>query len=304
MTVSAIITVCNDAAYLKQALTSIFNQTLLPQEVIVVDDGSADNSAEIICREQATNKPTINCFYKENGGPASARNYGAREAKGQFIAFLDVDDAWLPDNLEKKLSLISSCTSQYFGVYGSFIPTTTNRIAKFRSFDGELPRDLIGVSSGFPGGAPSFLFRRDILLDVGGFDEDLVINEDFGLILKLIKAGWLCKGNCQPGFIRNMRPESLTRGADVKLNHDRIVRFLDSAVENDFLSEKEILRRRKTNNLVLARRLWKLGASKTEVGSALRAAFHNSWPNNIRETGAYLLHLWLLLQCSGNVFRR
>lgn len=92
--VSVVVPVYNGERYLGEALKSIFAQDYRPLEVIVVDDGSTDTSASI-----ARSFEEINYFYQQNQGPSAARNAGIAAASGEFIAFLDADDVWLPNKL-------------------------------------------------------------------------------------------------------------------------------------------------------------------------------------------------------------
>lgn len=102
--VSIIIPTYNRAAYLEKAIQSVVNQTYQNFEILVVDDGSTTNYAELICNKYP------NCYYynKKNGGLSSARNYGVKKAKGEYIAFLDDDDFWKQDKLEKQVSILKA----------------------------------------------------------------------------------------------------------------------------------------------------------------------------------------------------
>jgi len=103
--VSVIVPVYNAEKYIKKCLESIINQTMKDLEIIVVDDGSTDNSAEIIDETIKSNDSTIIKYYKkENGGLSDARNYGAKYAEGKYISFIDSDDFIdedLYENLER-----------------------------------------------------------------------------------------------------------------------------------------------------------------------------------------------------------
>lgn len=99
-TISCIVPVYNGAAYIGEALNSILGQTLRPFEVIVVDDGSTDSTAEIV----AEYHQTVSYVYQENAGPAAARNRGIALARGDFLAFLDADDVWHPEKLARQAS--------------------------------------------------------------------------------------------------------------------------------------------------------------------------------------------------------
>jgi glycosyltransferase involved in cell wall biosynthesis len=102
--VSAIVPVFNGGRFLEEALRSVLDQTLPPTEVIVVDDGSTDDSAEIAMR---LGDP-VECIRQENTGVAGARNRGLSLATGEFIAFLDHDDLWPPNKLEVQIAELQS----------------------------------------------------------------------------------------------------------------------------------------------------------------------------------------------------
>lgn len=103
--VSIVTPVYNGAKYVCETIDSVLRQTYANWEMIVVDDGSKDNSAEII-NEYVRRDKRIVLLRQANGGSASARNNGIRNAKGQYIALLDADDLWEPDFLESQLALM------------------------------------------------------------------------------------------------------------------------------------------------------------------------------------------------------
>lgn len=101
--VSVVVTTYNRTDYLKLTLESILNQTLSDFEVIVIDDGTANNLNEELCNQFEK----VKYFKIENsGGPARPRNFGIREAQGKYIAFLDDDDLWLPEKLERQVAIL------------------------------------------------------------------------------------------------------------------------------------------------------------------------------------------------------
>jgi glycosyltransferase involved in cell wall biosynthesis len=121
--VSVIIPAYNSEKYIAEALDSVFAQTYRPIEVIVVDDGSTDGTADVVkkCQERfigsngfagstiktgAANKTSLTYFYQKNSGPSVARNAGIKAARGEYVAFLDADDAWTDDKLEKQVALL------------------------------------------------------------------------------------------------------------------------------------------------------------------------------------------------------
>jgi len=100
--VSVIVPVFNGERYLAEALESIFGQTRPPAEVIVVDDGSTDRTAEVAGRFP------VRCLHQENRGVAAARNAGVQAAAGDLLAFLDHDDLWIADKLERQLATLAA----------------------------------------------------------------------------------------------------------------------------------------------------------------------------------------------------
>jgi len=101
--ISVIVPVYNTEKYVKKCLESIINQTMQDFEIIVVDDGSTDNSAEVINKLIRKNENIIIKYYrKENGGLSDARNYGVKYAEGKYISFIDSDD-YIDKNLFKNL---------------------------------------------------------------------------------------------------------------------------------------------------------------------------------------------------------
>ena len=108
--ISVIITTFNNEKYLRGAIQSVLRQTYKPYEVIVVDDGSKDNTRSIITEFDGK----IRYLFQENRGPSAARNLGIGEAKCEFIAFLDADDVWDENKLQLQLEQI--CNSDTVGL--------------------------------------------------------------------------------------------------------------------------------------------------------------------------------------------
>jgi GT2 family glycosyltransferase len=116
--ISVIIPLFNKALYIKRALDSVMAQSFSDFEVIVVNDGSTDEGAQIVA---AYDDPRIRLLSQENLGPGAARNRGIAEARGEFVAFLDADDEWLPEYLAQSVQLldfyggnVATVTSGYF----------------------------------------------------------------------------------------------------------------------------------------------------------------------------------------------
>lgn len=196
--ISAVIPLHNGAAYIEQAIKSVFTQTLLPAELIVIDDGSEDDGAQIVDRiaMQQTELP-VTLVRQANGGQSSARNLGVSLAHGDLIAFLDQDDIWYSDHLEKLIQPFLESRSRKLGwtysdldeidehgnmVARSILETTPNQNPK-RDLFGCLRQDMFVLPS-------ASLVSRKAFEEVTGFDERLMGYEDDDLFLRLFRAGF------------------------------------------------------------------------------------------------------------------
>lgn len=120
--VSVVIPLYNKAPYIRRALESVLFQTVQPEEIIVVDDGSTDGGGDLV---KGLNNPQINLIQQANQGVSAARNRGINEAKGDLIAFLDADDAWKPGYLET----INRLRQRYpeAGIYATAFETISSK---------------------------------------------------------------------------------------------------------------------------------------------------------------------------------
>ncbi len=182
--VSVIIATYNRVSLLNNAIVSVINQTYSNLEIIVVDDGSTDGTGDFV--EQFGSK--IQYFFKNNGGVSSARNYGIKKSSGELIAFLDSDDEWLPEKIEKQISFL--CANPDFGMVlcdCNFIDS--NRKITSRTFrrielphDGHIPEHVFKSPYLIPS---TVLVRKHVLDDTGLFDENIRTAEDLDLHLRI-----------------------------------------------------------------------------------------------------------------------
>ncbi len=198
---SVVIPTYNRAALLAAALASVRAQTLLPHETIVVDDGSTDNTASLLA---AT--PGIRAIHQANAGPGPARNAGLAAATGEYIAFLDADDLWLPWTLQTFARAIASapagggaaviCGSPHPFHADAELPAITRDPDAFQHHPDYLSTDPIDI---FPG-AGVLCARTDALRAAGGFPTQRMTAEDADLYLRL---------GIHPGFVVIRRPFTL-----------------------------------------------------------------------------------------------
>lgn len=201
--VSVVIPAWNAEKWIAETLNSVQNQTWARLEVIVVDDGSTDRTASIV----QNSFPEVRYLHQPNAGQGAARNLGVRAAKGEFIAFLDSDDLWLPEKIESQLRLIahSPNVSLVFCDYESFGETPNlpgfQRGPVLRTLPAN-PADAAGnivqqaalllplIDDMFCQIPSCWLLRRELFEQVGGYDETLRQGgEDWLLAVQLANHG-------------------------------------------------------------------------------------------------------------------
>jgi glycosyltransferase involved in cell wall biosynthesis len=121
MQVSVIIPTYNSARYLAEAVDSVLSQTFSDFEVLVIDDGSTDETETVMRRYG----PPVRYIQQNNGGVASARNRGIEESRGRYVAFLDADDTWYPHKLQRQLAALDE-HADYLACYSAFTIVTSD----------------------------------------------------------------------------------------------------------------------------------------------------------------------------------
>jgi glycosyltransferase involved in cell wall biosynthesis len=180
---SIIIIVYNGEQYIVRAVESALGQTVADIEVIVVDDGSSDGSAARVGRIKDSR---LRLVRQNNQGPSAARNAGIREAKSDWVAFLDCDDWWTPDKLEHQLA--TTAQSPDVGLVYSGATTlledgsvVSEAVPRLR---GAVLEQLL-LGNYITGSSSSVLIRRDVLSELGGFRSDIHYGEDWDLWLRI-----------------------------------------------------------------------------------------------------------------------
>lgn len=169
--VSVIIPTYNRADLLIRAIQSVLNQTFKNFELIIVDDGSSDNTKERV-QELQKEDEIIKYLWQENSGtPAGALNAGIKIAKGKYVAFLDDDDEWLPQKLEKQLALFHNSKTPNLGIVGCGSFIIRGGTVKTYQFPktGNILKSLLEKSVFLS--CSSNLIKRDVFAKVGLFDE-------------------------------------------------------------------------------------------------------------------------------------
>jgi len=190
--VSVIIPAYNQANYLGEAIQSVLNQTFLDFELIVVNDASPDNTADVIDQFR---DPRLKCIlHPENRGLAATRNTGIRASRGEFIAFLDADDIFHPQKLETHIKFLKFHPEIALSYNNRF--NFCDKSRAIREFMRPPPTiDLADYVWGFPFGMCDFLVRKEAIVSIGMFDESFsFFGEDLDMICRLTLAGYRFAG--------------------------------------------------------------------------------------------------------------
>jgi glycosyltransferase involved in cell wall biosynthesis len=187
--VSVVITCYNYGKYLQNCIDSVLSQSYRPFEVIIVDDGSTDNTPEVI--ETFKKKLKLTYIWQSNAGQASAKNVGIMKSSGEFIAFLDADDLWCSDKLERQMRLFTDkgigvvyCRARYldenddifeYDMTSRYLQPQRGMVTESLFFD-----NFVQFSS--------TVVRRECLDRFGLFDESLKMGIDWDLWLKISTA--------------------------------------------------------------------------------------------------------------------
>jgi glycosyltransferase involved in cell wall biosynthesis len=224
--VGVVIPAYNCEGFVAEAIDSVYEQTIAPAEVIVVNDGSTDGTESLLRRLAGRLPKSFRWVTQDNGGSANARNAGIRLATAEFIAFLDHDDLWYPEKLARQLDqfaaepeLTLSFTGMTVAAYehapdGSLRPQSDGEGNQAPSAEpgsqpaASLIRKPLGVSNLFAdwssdpqvvlkqlladppmGSLSTVMIRRDAFDHIGGFDEQLRVSDDWLMWLQMAAAG-------------------------------------------------------------------------------------------------------------------
>lgn len=290
--ITVIVPTYNDGSYLSEALSSILRQSKPPEMLIVVDDGSDTADAEKIVTglTQENYIHTQIVYIKQsNKGPSAARNAGLALAATPYVTFLDADDRMLAGNLATMSQALDGLADDYFGVYGTYCDLETGKPYAFADFEGCITPDKVGKKGGIAGGVHTYLFRTYHLRNVGGFDESLVNNEDYDLIIRLLRTGLKCKGKVTTCFEKRNRMGSLSRPWEPLLAFNNTLRFLQKAERSGYFTDKELVSRRRSTQMNYAKLLMKQGKEKEAIN-----IWHEVFkikPSSVRE-----FYHWLIYQ--------
>jgi len=274
--ISAVIPAFNAEKFIARSLESVLKQSLKPFEIIVVDDGSQDGTFEKVAKYG----DAVTCIRQPNMGPSKARNRAVAEASGDFVAFLDADDEWLSDHLQRAAAVLEK--RDFLRWYCSAFErrNVNGRKIFTRRFKGEI-RDNAYIEDFFRAEARvsfsntiTMVIRRDLLLNLGGFDETQRHAEDrslwFRIALKHPQIGY----SRQVGAIYWINSESITQQAAYRTSKNGlsvINRWRELAMEDgaEGLARSEPLIRENVRTVALR----SVKEKDVEVLQAIRSSY-------------------------------
>jgi glycosyltransferase involved in cell wall biosynthesis len=274
--VSVIIPAYNRAHLLKGATATVLAQTWTDFELIIVDDGSEDETRDV-CMRLCTRDSRVRYIYQSNKGPNAARNAGVHAAQGRFIAFLDSDDLWEPTKLAKQLDIAETeanvglvyCDWAYITEAGEIRP-------------GVNPPDLglpsmyesLLYSNAVHGSASAVLIRKECFDSVGLFDEALRYMEDWDMWLRVAQYFQLAKIHDVLVYLRQHQGQEQRNMLGMA---DGYLQVIDKISLSIPVKYQRHLPRARWHNQLLAAELYCAASARVKCWRTLILAI-NSWP--------------------------
>ena len=254
--ISVIIPTYNREHFLKDAIESVLSQTYNNLELIIVDDGSVDNTQQLV--QKFTDK-RINYIRQEHKGASTARNRGIQEVKGEYIAFLDSDDIWLPKKIEKQLKIFRESKLSPGIVYAGvqYIDSHSNRKKqrKLSNYRGKILRQLLRKN--IAGIGSTILVKRECFKKCGLFDESLSSRVDLDMLIRI----------CQH-FTADFVPEVL---CSIRVHDKRITADIAGKIKSREILFKKIYPYLKQYSILLAKYLYETGELYLKIDNTKKA---------------------------------
>jgi len=274
--VSVIIPVWNRAALLPETLRSLQAQTRRRFEAIIVDDGSTDDTAAV-ARRFCENDARFVLVQQPHGGASAARNTAIERARGEWIAFLDSDDVWLPEKLARQLALFREDLRVNFTYTNFYMWDGRRNLFLWHREDRPLPEGdvsrkiVFDVSQACAASMSTAMVRRDLFHTVGLFDPDLALSEDWDLWLRAVEHGLWVRGTREP-LVRYRLWQGNASNQRLKMAEAN-VRVLEKNLHATHHPELRPLYRRSLKALLIAREkvraVWRVESEPAAVPTAV-----------------------------------
>ena len=252
-TISVVIPTYNSSSYISRTLDSVLSQKSLPYEIVIVDDGSSDNTIEVIEEYKKSNKDVlenIKVFQQKNMGAGAARNRAVKEATGEWIAFLDSDDIWMSGKMEAVKSSMEANPDANIIAHEEYAVDEKNmesrRLCSLHKGYDESKDLFIQLYEGNLFSTSCMVIKKEIIERAGGFDETLRSAQDYDLWIRCGMYGKLFYIP-HPYEIYVTREGNITANTYRRYNCElRICRkYTDELISRVGLNEaKKIVRRR------------------------------------------------------------
>jgi glycosyltransferase involved in cell wall biosynthesis len=301
--ITVLLAVKDGLPWVRDAVESVLAQTYDDLELLVIDDASTDGTAEAVV---GYGDPRIRVLRNEsNLGQVPSLNRGLREARGELVARLDADDVCLPERLERQVAVADADPSvALVGTWMDVIDERGRLWGRLRGRVRDFPEFVFAIlADRYPWGHPSLMFRRDVVLELGGYDETLAPSEDKDLYRRLALAGHGAAG-VEDVLVRYRRHERQLsqEQADVQLRHDwegqerflaelageeraRRLRLLLSTGSDPEGAPSELLEQLLDG---AARRLGLTAADRAKLESLLARHLARRWTPALRAAGPFL----------------
>jgi glycosyltransferase involved in cell wall biosynthesis len=298
--VSVIIPAYRAAAYIGEALDSVFVQGWRDLEVIVVNDGSPDT--DHLERVLESYRDRIVYLKQENGGVSSARNAGILAARGEWLAFLDADDVWMPEYLETQLAFVRANpdVDMVFPncVYFGNTELAGRHTMDLAPFDGEIT--FLKALAGECTIVYCALVRREIVMRAGLFDTRLRGSEDFNLWLRILKVGGRIGYHRKPVHRYRRHDGSLT--SDTLWMAERILESIKLSEDTIPMSPEEHAAAEKHRQKIKFEMALLRGKAAFRAKDWLRATEYYDQAKTLRPTRKLQLATFLLRLCPGLLY--
>jgi len=241
--VTVIIPTHNRAKILQRTIESVLYQTYQNFELIIVDDGSTDETKQFVSKYVAKSEGKIRYIYQDHKNVSYARNLGIKNAHGQYIAFLDSDDIWLPQKLEKQVEVLDRSDFGFVHTNRILVCLPKNRRHNILQCPQILARNRKHYLGGRSNMAMTILARRDVFNRAGVFDISLVTTQDTDLWLRISKEFDFGYIN-EPLMISVKREDSLFARDPEQKYMDRMTVYRRMAITEHPLIEQKIWKER------------------------------------------------------------
>lgn len=296
--ISVVIPAFNSERCISRAIESVLSQTFSDYEIIVVDDGSTDGTADIVKKFGSR----VKYVYQQNAGPARARNAGLKIASGQWIAFLDADDEWLPDKLRQQVELLDRnrdlrwCSTNRYQADERRKAPVGNKAAITKALKGReyFPNYFTAAMAGkCPIVTSAIVVRKDVFDELGGFDPALRRGQDVDMWWRIGHYHPQIGYTAQPLAVRHLDVENpITREHRLKTMNGRtgrklVARHLAMAEEKGGIKEFKPFASTALRKCLLVVLFWGYKRHARDMVSQFRELFPWYW-----RLGTYLLTIF------------